>query len=107
MAEAIWISNGKEAELGEGGFLDLVHSTLRDPKPPYGYGHGRKKADPRVGRVRYRDVTPPGYPVGRLCIPNEEDSPHRSFSFYDWPEDHDDPGIVIAKGIKDESKTGD
>jgi len=104
--EAIWISNTKREELGRGGFLDLIHSTLRDPAAPFGYGHGRDESDPRVGRVRFRDTTPPGHPEGVLCIPNEEDSPARTFNHYDWPADHEDPGVMIAKGVKDAGEDG-
>ena len=99
--EAIWISNTRQDELGDEAFLDLVQGTLRDPVAPGGYGYGRDPADPRVGRVRYRDVTPRGYPAGMLCIPNDEGSESRGFAFYDWPEDSEDPGVMIATRVKE------
>lgn len=107
MAEAIWVSQSKMAELGDAKFLELVHKTLRDPVEPGGYGYGRDEADPRVGRIRYRDAKLPNYPMGKLCVPNDEGSEDFMISRYDWPKKSEEPGIVIAKGIQGADEDGD
>lgn len=102
MADAVFVSEKVKPTMP---YLrdKVAPAYVRDPEAPYGHGHGRDPDNPALGKYRYiKSINPQGF----IVVPNEEDSPQKSYSQYDWEDLTGEDGVKLGTEKQGEADSG-